>query len=91
MHIDGHSDEALLQLMDQMAFFDWPSSDEQVQVLMQRNDVFITVGYRQGQTSLQRLNDFMHSALGYCLPNTLCRVYYIYDPKFVLAADCNDK
>ena len=91
MHIDGHSDEALLQLMDQMAFFDWPSSDEQVQVLMQRNDVFITVGYRQGQISLQGLNDFTHSALVYCIPNTLCRVYNIYDPKFALATVGNDK
>ncbi|KAK2175967.1 hypothetical protein NP493_692g02016 [Ridgeia piscesae] len=48
VHIDGHSDEALLQLMDQMAFFDWPSSDEQVQVLMQRNDVFITGAVMSG-------------------------------------------
>ena len=43
MHIDGHSDEALPQLFDGVPFFEWPSTDEQVRALMQKNDVFIMV------------------------------------------------
>ena len=43
VHIDGHSDEALPQLFDGVPFFEWPSTDDQVQALMQKNDVFILV------------------------------------------------
>ena len=43
MHIDGHSDEALPQLFDGVPFFEWPSTDDQVRALMQKNDVFILV------------------------------------------------
>jgi hypothetical protein len=43
VHIDGHSDESIPEYISGMPFFRFPRDEEEVEMLMQKNDIFIQV------------------------------------------------
>ncbi|ELU01312.1 hypothetical protein CAPTEDRAFT_215860 [Capitella teleta] len=51
IHVDGHSDESIPNYIAGMPFFRYPRDEEEVEMLMQKNDVFIQAAVMSGLIS----------------------------------------